>query len=216
MDEGTKESKSRLKATLDIATVLIGITTLVFNTVLTVQTIHISEDNRSLSETQYNNQQILQYSVNVVSWHPVQRTQDSKSAIAPITVALQNTGARTIQGCRTAHEFVKPDLSPDIYWPSDADPDALLWTLKGGENHETAIQAPLPDAGTRSQVLIEVWFECTNPKIITESNFFNIDITAGTVDYDQSRTRPTPLDAWDRYEQFELANGRTPAPRPTS
>ncbi|AHH18547.1 hypothetical protein NONO_c37630 [Nocardia nova SH22a] len=215
MSDSTDKSKSRLKTVLEAATVLTGITTLVINSILTVKAIHISEDNRSLSETQYNNQQILQYSVNVISWDNVQSAPPGRSAIAPIKVALQNTGARPLQGCRTLHEFVKQDLSPDIYWPSNADPEALVWTLKGGDNHESAIQAPLPDAQTRTRVLMEVWYECDNPRLITVSNFFDIDILTGTVQYAQSQTRPTPIDAWQRYQQFERDNGRTPAPRPT-
>lgn len=202
---------------------VVGVLTFCANTFLTYhanqaaqRASEATEKMAKIRQSELDTQGMVQYSVNLEGWNDsiVMSERHPEDQAASVGLALQNTGARTLRGCATYFEFVKDDLQPDIYWPIVWEWGGLVWKVDAGENHESKVEAVLPPADARQQVLIELWFECDNPELVSESVFIRVDRATNSVSMDDSLKRSIPLDVYDRYAAYERANGREPKPRP--
>jgi hypothetical protein len=207
-DNGDRKSSNK-RLIIEIAVAATGFATLLVNGYFSYQSYQNAKKTAAIEERQYEDKIFLQYSLSFtgsIDSKIVPYSGDSSKQVAKVDLAAQNTGERTLKGCLTMYEFVKDDLQPDIYYPWVGEGRVRFWQLKGGENHESAIEALLPPADLRQKVLIEFWYQCENPRATSNSIFVRVDRAANTVTYDPEVQRPKPLDPQDRETALERAS----------
>lgn len=207
MVESDSKANGRLGLALQLVIALTGVATVVANVMLT---------NRSLALTQQvqdEQKQVVKVDSTMANWSAAPDPQHLGRVNVSIDYALQNVGDKPIRGCGTYYEPVAADLTPIKYWPSIMEPGGIQWTLDSGGTHETTDKIWFDRPSEGDKIIVEFWFECVYPKVISRSEFLNLDLAAAkltTADLDRTK----PLDSYDRYSIIERADGRTPHPRP--
>ncbi|MFD2421738.1 hypothetical protein [Amycolatopsis pigmentata] len=207
MAESDSKANGRLGLASQVVIALTGVATVVANIVLTTRSLNLTK------QVQDEQRQVVKVDSTMASWSAAPDPQQAGRVIVSIDYALQNVGDKPIRGCGTYYEPVAADLTPVKYWPSIMEPGGIQWTLDSGITHETTDKISFDRSSEGDEMLVELWFECVYPKVVSRSTFLRLDLAAATVTMaDLDRTKP--LDSYDRYSIVERADGRTPHPRP--
>jgi hypothetical protein len=207
MVESGSAASSRFGLALQLVIALTGIATVVVNVVLTNRSLDITQ------QAQNEQRQVAKVEPNMAGWSAEHDPQHQGRVIVKIDYTLLNVGDKPVRGCGTYYELVAADLTPIKYWPSIMEPGGTQWTLDPGVSHDTADDTWFDRATVGASIMVEMWFECVYPKVVSRSTVFNLDLDTATITIAQVY-RSKPLDSYDRYSIIERADGRTPLPRP--
>lgn len=208
MADSQSTGGGRFRLVQEVVIAVTGIVTVIANVVLT---------NRSLDLTelaQDEQKQVVMVTPTLANWSAKPDHEQANHTVVSVNYVLQNVGDKPVRGCGTHHEPVAADLTPIRYWPAIMEPGGILWTLDPGGTHETTDDMSFDRATEGDSMILEMWFECVYPKVVTASVFLRVDLVSSGVDVANDLNRTKPLDSWDRYSIIERADGRTPHPRP--
>jgi hypothetical protein len=192
---------------LQLVIALTGVATVVANVVLTDRSLDLSQ------QLQDEQKQVVKVYTTLASMSAAPDPDEPGRVVVTVDYALQNVGDKPIRGCGTHYEPVSADLRPIKYWPTVMEPGAILWTLNPGDTHETTDDTWFDRATEGDTLLVELWFECVYPKVVSDSTFLRLDLASpGVTEADM--VRATPLDSYDRYSMIEKDSGNVPHPRP--
>jgi hypothetical protein len=198
----------RFGLALELLIALTGVVTVIANVALTNRSLDLTE------QAQEEQRQIVMVTPTLAGWSAKPDPEQPGQTVITIDYVLQNVGDKPVRGCGTHHEPVAADMTPIKYWPSIMEPGGILWNLEPGGTHETTDDLKFDRVNEGDSMIVELWFECVYPKLVTESVFLRLDLVASGVDVANDLNRVKRLDSYDRYSIIERADGRTPQPRP--
>jgi hypothetical protein len=114
----------------------------------------------------------------------ITKSSPPNSADLLVDIALQNLGTQSLVACDTVWEYTTLSGTPLLYFPSLVEVGGAVWTLPGGQVHQTRATLtvePDPNAGVGETAYIAFWFECQAPNLVTAAEVVEVNLRTGTI-----------------------------------
>ena len=180
-------SKRRLERTVGIGSlvaVVVSIVSLCLSTVQTREATLLSKKSLALSQQAYDASQPKLALNPAIYGAWITKSSPPNSADLRVDIALQNLGTQSLVACFTVWQYTTLSGTPLLYWPSIVEAGGAVWTLPGGQVHETRATLtvePDPDFGVGETAYIALWFECQVPNLVTAAEVVEVNLRTGTI-----------------------------------